>query len=445
MRNFNFKKHGDYLLFALALAVLAGVLINFLVKGITQVTAPQIVFSHYWQNDLEEDTLDTLVKEFKSLHGNINITLNDASCESIRRDLFSPDNPDTADVFALDPLWVTELLEMGVIENAWAEEPRFDPKVPILSFINVLYYNIEVLKDAGFIHPPKTRNEFMACAKVLGTANHDAAAGKKIYALAMGAGSSRGIYDDIYPWIWAAGVQLIRDGKQIINSRVLAENLSFLAALNSEGFIVPGAFQADSQKKLEDFISGKAAFMIAPISNIAIVRERMGEEAFGISSIPLPDQLQTARRSSSQENYSQKPFFASSAWTVGVNSASPHKEEAILFASFLSGKAAFLSEKAKAVPGAASPAAVSGTPDDSRANGRSSSFSFLIDPFYSKAWDIAIAGENARDFDGLPWSELEEIFKEKLRELFEGKSTAAAAAQAIQTEWKKILEKVLEN
>jgi multiple sugar transport system substrate-binding protein len=167
-----------------------------------------------------------------------------------------------------------------------------------------------------------------------------------VMGLALNENSSRGIYDDIFPWIWSAGVELIRDGSPVVNSRQVVESLSFLAALNSEGLLAPDAFRADAARKLEHFISGSVAFMVAPTVYIRQARERMGDEVFGITSVPGPD------------NYFGRPLLATAGWAFGVHSASRRKEEARLFAEFLTGKAGAFSEQTGAVPGNGSPPAL---------------------------------------------------------------------------------------
>ena len=69
------RRHGDILLFLLALAVLAAVLLNLGSKKTLNPT-PSIVFTQWWQEDLEDDTLQVLIKEFESLHGGIKIEIN---------------------------------------------------------------------------------------------------------------------------------------------------------------------------------------------------------------------------------------------------------------------------------------------------------------------------------------------------------------------------------
>ena len=436
MRDFNFRKHGDKLLFALALVVLALVVFRSFDKKITQAAAPRIVFTQWWQNDLGEDTLKALIEEFESLHSGIKIVLNEKSYDDLRLELFNylsnPAGSDKTavspgDVLALDPLWVPELLKKGIVESE---------NVPLLSFVNVLYYNVSILKEAGFSRPPKTRSEFLACARAIAGREADplgSAQGRapdSAPVLALGGNSFRGIYDDVYPWMWAAGAQLIKDGKPAVVSRPVVESLSFLESLHSEGLIEADAFSADSKKKLENFVSGRAAFMIASAGDISLVRERIGDDAFGVTSVPVP-------------NYAGKSFFASTVWTIGIHSGSASKEQARLFADFIAGKASFLSDKARAIPvtPVASPP-VSGTPTGAEEPSVPHGRGFPLDPFYSKVWDIAIAGEAAQDFSGLAGEqELEEIFREELSALFAGKSSAAGTAAAIQERWQAVLER----
>ena len=399
MANEFIKKYRNKLFLLLLLffiALLIFMRIKLTNKG-ESVETPSIVFTQWWEKDADKELLLKIISEFENFHGDFKIILNTCSYEDLRLALFQGtpigDSIYPGDVIALDTLWVSELDKKTIIENVNANP---------VSYINILYYNINILKEAGFSRPPKTRGEFLACARRLAGGKGNPAG------LALGMNSSRGIYDDVLPWIWAAGVQLIKDGKPQVNSRQVVDCLSFLASLYSEGLLTPQSLTANPAEKLEDFISGKAAFVIAPASEIGLVRGRMGDEAFGITSIPTPD------------NYAGKTFFAVSAWTVGVFSASAHKEEAKLFAAFLAENAAYLSDKINAIPGSST------TP--------------VYDAFYSKVWDIEIAGEMAQDFSGLNWTELEESFMEELSALFAGKASAGDAAKAIQKRWEAVFK-----
>ena len=394
MKNLIYHRYGKKLLFVPVLVILAIFFVrlgNETGKRIREVASPPIVFTQWWEDYLQIDILLDLIKEFESHHKGIKITLNNRSCEELQRDLFNPAGTESlGDIIAIDPLWVPELQQREIIG---------DTQTFLLSFINVLYYNIEILREAGFSKPPKSRSEFIDYArKVTGKA-------KNRYGLAMDGNSYRWMYDDIFPWIWAAGTELIKDGKTVVNSRSVIESLAFLSALSREGLII---HSGPGSNKPEDFISGRAIFMIAPASHINLLRERMGDGAFSVTAVPPPD------------NYAGRTLLAGAAWAVGINSASARREEAGIFVDFLAEKSQFLSEKTMAIPEDAS------TP-------------FSSDPFYSKVWDIAIAGETARDFSGLPWTELEKVFREELSVLFAEESSPATTAGAIQEKVSAVL------
>ena len=394
-----FKKHGNKLLLLVALAFFIAALFLLGTKSANKkesVEPPGVVFTHWLDNEADRGVFVEIISEFENLHGDFKVILNTCSYEDLRSALFRGAPPEDSgfpgDVIALDSLWVSELSKKEIIENVNANP---------VSFVNILYYNINLLKEAGFSRPPKTRGEFLAYARHFSGSKGNQAA------LAMGMNSSRGIYDDIFPWIWSTGAQLVKDGKPQVNSRAVVDCLSFLASLYSEGLLTPQSLTADPAGKLNAFISGKAAFLIAPASEIRFVRERMGDEAFGVTSIPVPD------------NYAGNSFYAVSAWTSGVYSASAQKEKAKLFADFLAEKAAFISNRMKAIPGSGIPPA--------------------YDAFYSKVWDIAIAGETAQDFSGLNWLELEESFKEGLSAFFAGNASATETVASIQKRWESFI------
>ena len=390
------NKYGDKLLFVLTLAFLATVLFRLWVnRPPAKAVPPSIIFTQ-WENGSGGKAILALIEEFESLHSGVKIVVNNKSYEDLRRELFSPDGASSlGDVIALDPLWVSELIKREIIESA---------SDPIMFFNNIFYYNIDILREAGYSRPPKSRGEFLNCVRALTSGN--------LAGLALGLNGSRGIYDDVFPWIWSSGGRLIENGKPALTSRPVAESLGFLATLNSEGLISPDAFSSDSGKKLEDFVSGRATFIIAPSSEIGFIREHLGDEAFGVTSVPLPD------------NYAGKTFLGAAGWTAAVSSASAHKDEAALFAGFLAEKAPFFSEEAMAGQGNGFPTAISSEND----------------VFYSKVLDITTGGELTQEFSGLPWTLLEKSFKEELAALFAGKSSAAEAAAAIQEKWEAILE-----
>jgi multiple sugar transport system substrate-binding protein len=374
------RSHIDHILLILALLVLlAGLFRLGGKKAIAAVTAPTLVFTQWWQDEIEKEALESLVAEFEALHPEIRIELRRLPYEEFRLRLFAPPAAGAAaveasgagelgDVLALDPLWGAGLEDREILAS---------PETPILGFFCPLFYNIEILKAAGFSRPPKTRNEFLSCVRKVTDPN----AGVYGIAMALGPGNYRGIYRDIYSWRWASSPEKT------------GETLEFLAALGRENLIYPGFLETGEEKKREAFVNGGAAFIIAPVQDTEIFRRLMGDEAFGFTSIPTP------------ESHSGKPAFGAFGWGLGISRQSRYKEEAGVFVSFLAERGSFLAERLHAVPGA-------GSNPSPEVQSR-----IQADPFYSKAWDLYIAGDFIRD---LPETE--------------------PSAAAIQRQWEELLK-----
>ena len=426
------KKYGDRLIFALALTILAAGLVRYIAGSIGAVNKEEevppvvLVFSHWRQNFFDndvpsKDALAELMREFEIAEGaegaEIAVVVGIAEVAEVAEDAevvgiagiaeVAEDAEDVegagvvgivADVIGVDMLWVSELIERGVVDDEW----QFSDPVPLLSYMNLLFYNVDILTQAGFVMPPRNRTEFLNYARAVSVENSR-------WGIGMALGSYRGIYDDIFPWLWAAGSVLVNDNRPAVNVRQVIDSLTFLADLNNEGLIAPGFFNACSSQKLDDFISGRTVFMIASERDIRYVREHMGDEAFSVTSIPVPD------------NYAGRSFSSASEWTVAVNPASENIEEARLFANFLFENTPLLAERTGTVSSGFSP-----RPGD--------------DPHYSKVWDIAITAEMANDFKGLPWVPLEEIFREELIALFAGDATPASTTAAVQRRWLVVLD-----
>ena len=412
MGKFDFKRHSDNLIFALALAVLITLIAYALSRRATEAAMIHVVFTQWWQEDSGDDTLRDLITEFESTHQGIRIILNTKSREDLRLELFKPSDfdqtefaaqtspqfaPQSApqtilgDIIALDPLWIPELLERDVIESAEAA---------FTSFINILYFNIEILQRAGFTHPPRNREEFLNFARAV------TAGGSVALGLSLGEDNPDSVFNNIYPWVWAAGAPIVTNGIPAVNSPQVIQTLAFFASLNDEGLIAANALSATSRDMVEDFISGRVAFMVASSKYLALVRERMGNDAFNITLVPAPG-AHMGRR-----------FSASTGWTVGIHSQTTSREEARLFSAFLAGRANVLTDNLGGmIPDSPSP-----------------------DPFYSKIWEIALAGETAADFAAIGTENLlQAIFREEMMSLFAGNFTPAETAAAIQQRWLSVL------
>jgi multiple sugar transport system substrate-binding protein len=208
------------------------------------------------------------------------------------------------DILAVDPLWIPDLIKNGLLQKSDSTE------TPLVTYFYPLFYNIDILREAGFSRPPKNRSEFLAFAKAVTKTK----AQRYGLALSLSPGNSRGIYTDVYPWIWAAGASLLNENSQ----KAIVETLAFLANLNREGLIHPDSFSMGEEEKLNAFIEGRTAFILGKVQYIEILKTQLGPSHFSLSSIPPPTHIQAGAslahplgcwRLLNQEAIRKKPMF----------------------------------------------------------------------------------------------------------------------------------------
>ncbi|MDR0622863.1 MAG: extracellular solute-binding protein, partial [Treponema sp.] len=421
----NIKKLDRYLFIA-AIVLLSGFTAVRLAVKITEKTQKvTLTFTQFLERGLEDGALASLIAEFEERNPGIRIRAETrpygeqyqgGAGEAPKQ------GEQPAGIVILDEGWVNAFLQRDLLAslNPYVQSgPDSDQRViPLISFMDLLFYNIDLLKAAGFDRPPKNRAEFLACAKAFargkGTAPSEPAAsspGTGIFgaALALSPEDRRGIRRDVFSWFRAAGAPVIRDGRPDFQNRALVETLDFLGQLNREGLLSPGTFTKTGAQKNGEFARGRVAMMIGSMEDIPFLREQMGDPAFGVTLIPAP------------AGYTGKPVIGPSFWYAGISSSCKHPGEAWAFLAFLAEKSPLLAAQTRAVPG----------------SGDSPGSYIKEDPLYSKAWDIYEAAEVIRDFSpGFPRTEdLETIIREELAALFAGQKNAAETSAAIQARW----------
>jgi ABC-type glycerol-3-phosphate transport system substrate-binding protein len=281
--------------------------------------------------------------------------------------------------------------------------------IPLVSFMDMLFYNINILTAAGFDHPPKTRDEFTTYARAVSRGKFDAAG----YALSLSPNDHQALSRDIFSWIWAAGGNF-RTGKEESPSltRAITSDISFFGLLNRDGLLAPDIFETTGDQRLDEFIRGKEAMIIASTREIPYVRARMGDIAFGVTTIPTP-------------GTGGKYCISISSIYAGISANTSYPDEAWSFLEFLAGKSHLLCAELKAVPGRISNI----IPGDYVSD----------DPFYSKAWDIFEASYIVEGFSGSQNAqEYEAIFLEELKLFLESSRTIQQTTAAIQQRWDEV-------
>ncbi|MDR1046827.1 MAG: extracellular solute-binding protein [Treponema sp.] len=365
-----------------------------------------LVFVHYWDNALGRNTLSELVKEFEKEHRGIRIRLQNLSYAEERELLFRDKAEfegntlsSAFDIVALDGAWIPELLSAGKLQAlTGSDDDSGSPQwtVPLISFMNLLYYNIDILKLAGLDRPPANRMEFLSAARTL-KENRKENQSVPALSISLGSGDPEALRRDIYSWIRAAGSNPEKNG---FDEKRTADVFNFLSLLNREGFLLPGIFLQTGAERLEDFIAGKTAMLTANTGNLRYLRARMGDK-LGLTLIP------------GQADFG-KPGLAPSVWHAGISSDCTHPEEAREFIGFLKEKSIILSEKSGAVPGTG---LRFHDPEE--------------DPLYEKAWSIYEASDV---FEGNEFpASVDAAVREELMALFESGRSGEETAKRIQS------------
>jgi multiple sugar transport system substrate-binding protein len=391
-----------------------------------------LVFTQWWQNELDAGVLPSLIQEFEAKNPGVKISLDTRSYHEVRR-LLLPEERDAPaaktaklpDILGLDSRWLPgiierEALDSGVVvreKNAVLRTEEEEARnavpgaLPILSCVIPLFYRIDLLQEAGFDRPPKTLDEFAAIAQAI----TDRPRGRYGFALSLSPEDPLGVYRDVLPWFRSTGADLLHNGRPAFTETQAANALYFLNGLSQDGLLAPESFVKTNKDRIEDFIAGRLAMMLAPAVEIKNIRA--AGIPFGVTTIP------------SHAAYIGKPAAGVIGWYAGVSRSSRHKDEARAFLTFLAENAGDIAEKTGMVPG-------TGVIPET-----------LMDPskkeqdaLYLKVKDIYAAANTTEGYLSLPEEmALEIILGEELRGMLEEGRSPDETARAVQERWEAAL------
>jgi ABC-type glycerol-3-phosphate transport system substrate-binding protein len=377
------------ILAALLIVILTPIVINLVYKLEARAKRVNLYLSVTGEEIFGKELMDTLIREFEEKNPDILLKFAYASAGVEPDVLFFNEGDYNAHISS------GALMELNAFTNY--ESGGRQPAIPLVSFMDMLFYNIDILSAAGFDRPPKTREEFLTYARAVSRGSSGAAG----CALSLSAGDRRALSRDVFSWVLASGGNLYSADENgvIVFNKIPANDISFFETLNREGLLAPNIFGTTGEERLEAFASGKTAMMIASTGVIPYLRAKMGDGAFGITTIPVS-------ASAGKYNISLSSIY------VGIFSGTAYPESAWSFLAFLAGKSSLLCEKLNAVPGMVSNIIPGDYVKD--------------DPFYSKAWDIFESGVIIEGVSAQPGAkEYEAGLLEELQTNFENSRTAA--------------------
>jgi len=313
------------------------------------------ISAQYWE--MFGETADSFAREFEEQNPGFRILMADEETPDI---VFFDDGEFAALVAA------EALASLSSFIYTEAEEEQWE--LPLVSFVDLFFYNIDILQGAGNDRPPRTRAEFLDTARSV--AETYAAMQGEVFPFALGLGEADplGIRRDFYPWVWALGAEVhsgfAEDGSLMLTGPS-ANTINFLAEMNREGLLAPGTFEVTGRERLEQFAQGRIAMMIASARDMVFVRDNVPGVNFDITAVPA---MALGRNR-----------LGVSGIYAGISSDSTQPETAWAFLVFIAGRSHLLASAIGAVPGSyfmSFPNRYIGE-----------------DPMYSKAWDLFEAAE----------------------------------------------------
>nr|AGS53011.1 ABC transport system, sugar-binding protein [uncultured bacterium contig00031] len=407
------KKVDVILFIAVLLVLISPVVVRFFFNKVTDTHIGNVnkhidlFLSSRCEELLGKEMTETLLNEFNRQNPDLLIQLSDNSNDR-EPDIFIFDNGEYSTLVARETLE-----ELNSFTNYKTDTRQL--AIPLVSFMDLLFYNIDILTAVGFDRPPRTREEFLAYARTVSGSNDELLAKVSGAAISLSPADKQALSRDVFSWIWAAGGDFwSTEDEPSLNARAISGDISFLGRLYRENALAPGIYYTTGDQRLEEFAQGRIAMMISSTRAIPSLRERMGDDKFGITTIPGSD-------SGGKYNIGISSIYA------GLNVNSENHDEAWRFLEFLAERSPFFCEVFKAVPGIVSdiiPASYT-----------------INDMFYSKAMDIFEASEIIQGFSGKPGAEkYETAFLEELQSFFESNRTAQETVSTIQQRWRQIDE-----
>lgn len=224
------------------------------------------------QAGYSEEATQEATDAFMKLNPTIKVEATFVAYESLEQKIITGGS--SYDVVLIDAPWTAKFAEAGVIKKVTdklsAEDRKdiFQGAIDSVSYNNELYgmpwlndtrylfYNKEMLQQAGFDSPPATWDELLAQAKVLKEKNIVE------YPLVATWKQSEALVCDVTSITESFGGHLVTDGNITVNDPANVQAINFMAQSIKDGLTNPSSLEYLEDDVTGVFTSGKAAFAL---------------------------------------------------------------------------------------------------------------------------------------------------------------------------------------
>jgi len=288
----------------------------------------------------EVKAMARLFTEMTGIRVNIDFVKYDEQHEKVVASAIAP--VATYDVFSLDLIWTAGFAEKGLciplddkiaplkedIPPAILEAFTYKGKIwamPFLANFQLFFYNMNMIKRAGFSAPPKTLEEMVAQMREMKKR------GIVKYPWTDSWNQKEGLVCE-YVWLTAAfgGDLFDNQGKPVFNEGPGLKALEFMVMLLDERLANPKALTNDEPAAKDDFIAGHAAFTSNWTFQYGLMNDPGVSKVVGAGKMGLLPVSKSAFGKYPNDTVSVSGFQG-----AAIMSNSRHKEEAWKYIRFI--------------------------------------------------------------------------------------------------------------
>ena len=284
-------------------------------------------FIQWWEPEMPEGTLASVVEEFEASNPDIDIELVSLPYADVQDQILIQGAAGTlTEIVGVNPNNIRTYNEFGfllqlddLLEESGMDKDDFAIKyvdgktwmMPLTTFLYGLYYNKDILASAGYDHPPATREEFIQMV----ADTTDLASGQYGLSIPLSLASPTGGTNDVLPWAWSAGAFTMKNNQPNFTDQRFVDVFQMFKELNDKEYLAPGTLSKKTQEKIEEFKTKRIAMMISSSAHINLLKSGSDVD-FGFAAVPGP------------QGYSGKLASPVAGWELGISSKVDDKEKA---------------------------------------------------------------------------------------------------------------------
>jgi multiple sugar transport system substrate-binding protein len=285
-----------------------------------------------------EDDIRNMTADFKAANPGIDVNVELVPYEALHDKIVLSQSANGYDVVLYDVIWPAEFAQYKLLEDvtdriddktrkavlsgAWTTV-EYDGKyygMPWIADTKFLFYNKDMLKKAGFDHPPTTWEELETQAKAI---------------------KDKGIVDYPLVWSWSqseaaicdyttilsamGGKFLDADGKPVFNTGGGLKALQYMVGTLNDGVTNPNSREYAEEDVRRVFSSGQAAFALNWGYMYNLANDPAESQVAGhVGIVPAPGEAGMSKASA-----------VNGSMGLGIPGKSTHKEEAWKYIKFL--------------------------------------------------------------------------------------------------------------